>query len=179
MQTPPMFFLVWLAPFGCFYYFCSFLPSSGPSYPSSFQANPAIELTSKDHGSDCESSGSPLDQGASPTPPMFERIDPFWLARYVKIRSDFILLLTNFKMLECQLINEIDWPIFLIRIFFLNRRKKQYIFRKPIQCLSSVVKKCQKLTFGLSHLSNDFFRTPSSSLGSPINDVTQKLLVFF
>ncbi len=39
-----------------FIIFCSFLLSSGQFYPSSFQANPGIELMSKDHGSDCESS---------------------------------------------------------------------------------------------------------------------------
>ncbi len=48
-------FLVWLAPFGCFYYFRSFSAIKW-SYPSSFKVNPGIEPTSKDHGSDCESS---------------------------------------------------------------------------------------------------------------------------
>jgi hypothetical protein len=31
-----------------------FLPSSSPSYSPSFEVNPGIKLTSKDHGSECE-----------------------------------------------------------------------------------------------------------------------------
>ncbi len=50
-----LYFLLWLAPFGCLCYFHSFLLSSGPFYLSSFIANPGIELTPKDHGSDCKS----------------------------------------------------------------------------------------------------------------------------
>ncbi len=59
---------MWLAPFGCLYYFRSFLPSSGPFYPSSFPANAGIELTSKDHGSDCESLTFTTRPGSFPFP---------------------------------------------------------------------------------------------------------------
>jgi hypothetical protein len=62
-----IYFLMWPAPFGCLYYFYSFLPSSGPFYPYSFQTNSGIELTSKDHGSDCESSTITTRPGSFPS----------------------------------------------------------------------------------------------------------------
>ncbi len=46
--------------------FVLFLPSIGPSYPSSFQVNPGIEPTSEDHGSDCMSSMFPTRLGSFP-----------------------------------------------------------------------------------------------------------------
>ncbi len=50
-----IFFWCDLPRLAVFIIFVLFLPSSGPSYPSSFQVNPGIEHTSEDHGSDCES----------------------------------------------------------------------------------------------------------------------------
>jgi len=49
-------FLVWLAPFDCLYFFITFSAIKWSIFPPSFQVKPGFDPTSKDHGSDRESS---------------------------------------------------------------------------------------------------------------------------
>ncbi len=52
----------------------NFLPSSGPTFPSSFYEKPGFEPTSKDHGLDRESSAFTIRPGGFPTKIIFNSI---------------------------------------------------------------------------------------------------------
>ncbi len=102
-------FLVWFAPFGWLYYFRPFLPSSGQFYPSSFWAKPGIELTSKDHGSDCESSTFTARSGSFPIIIFSDNKHPQILKINLFIHSNSSSIVKNKIRFKAFVLNESSW----------------------------------------------------------------------
>ncbi len=90
-----------------------FLPSSGSSYPSSFEANLGIEPTSKDHGSDCESFTFTTRPGSFPltfTLPLFY--------------SSVNVVLTHFNLNSFQFLFKDFQSFSLLQIFLFRCQDK-------------------------------------------------------